>query len=294
MSGRWLEVLAPGPFTSVQDRGRLGRAAWGVGRSGAADRAAAALANRLVANPVEAAVLEATMGGLSVRAGAALTVALTGADPAARLDGRPVTVGAPLALAEGAVLTLTVPLTGLRTYLAVRGGIDVVPVLGSRSYDVLAALGPPPVQAGDVLDVGPDPKRWPSVDVVPPRLTGLASGAGQDRVTLAGSAGPHVDALALGGTEQLDGTWWTVRPDSDRSGLRVDGPPLPRSDQDEWPVEGLVRGAIQLPPSGRPVVLLADHPVTGGYPAIGALDETSCDRAAQLRPGDAVRLRLRR
>jgi biotin-dependent carboxylase-like uncharacterized protein len=294
MSGRWLEVLAPGPFTSVQDRGRPGRAAWGVGRSGAADRAAAALANRLVANPLEAAVLEATMGGLSLRAGAALTVALTGADPGARLDGRPVTVGAPLALAEGAVLTLAVPVTGLRTYVAVRGGIEVAAVLGSRSYDVLAALGPPPVRAGAVLEVGPEPRRWPSVDAVPPRLGAPDPGAGQVGVTLAGSAGPHLDALAPGGRDQLAGTWWTVRPDSDRSGLRVDGPPLPRSDQEEWPVEGLVRGAIQLPPSGRPVVLLADHPVTGGYPAIGALDETSCDRAAQLRPGDGVRLLLRR
>jgi biotin-dependent carboxylase-like uncharacterized protein len=293
MSGRWLEVLAPGPFTSVQDRGRPGRAAWGVGRSGAADRAAAALANRLVANRLEAAVLEATMGGLSLRAGAALTVALTGADPAARLDGRPVTVGAPLALAEGAVLTLAVPVTGLRTYVAVRGGIEVAPVLGSRSYDVLAALGPPPVQSGDVLEVGPEPRRWPSVDAVPPRLAGPDPAAGPVDVTLAGSAGPHLDALAPGGPEQLDGTWWTVRADSDRSGLRMDGPPLPRSDQEEWPVEGLVRGAIQLPPSGRPVVLLADHPVTGGYPAIGALDESSCDQAAQLRPGDRVRLRLR-
>jgi allophanate hydrolase subunit 2 len=192
------------------------------------------------------------------------------------------------------VLALTVPVTGLRTYLAVRGGIEVAPVLGSRSYDVLAALGPPPVQKGDVLEVGPDPRRWPSVDAVPPRLAAPDRSAGQVGVTLTGSAGPHLNALAPGGPDQLDGTWWTVRPDSDRSGLRVGGPPLPRSDQEEWPVEGLVRGAIQLPPSGRPVVLLADHPVTGGYPAIGALDETSCDQAAQLRPGDGVRLRLRR
>jgi biotin-dependent carboxylase-like uncharacterized protein len=293
MTARGLDVVVAGPFTTVQDRGRPGLAAWGVGRSGAADRTSAALANRLVANRSGAALLEATLGGLTVRAVGALTVALTGADPQARIDGRPVVLAGPVALVDGAVLELGRPVRGLRTYLAVRGGIDVPAVLGSRSYDALSGLGPAPVRSGDRLDVGPEPKHWPVVDSVPSWPAGGPVAEPDVRTVLTGRSGPHAEALGPGAAVQLAATWWTVSPDSDRTGLRVEGPALRRADGGEWPVEGLVRGAIQLPPSGRPVLLLADHPVTGGYPAIGALDERSCDRAAQLRPGDQVRLELR-
>lgn len=281
-----LTVLEPGPMTTVQDLGRVGRSGWGVGRSGAADRGAAALANRLVANPAAAAVLEVTLGGLMVRAEADLTVALAGAPAPATLDGAPVGYAAPVSLAAGAVLRLAAPAAGLRTYLSVRGGIAVPPVLGSRSYDVLGRLGPPPVRAGDLLPVGRPPRRWPHVDVAPP--PGLASGV----VDLRGRAGPHLDALADGEAERLPRLVWTVSADSDRTGVRLDGAEVARRDPGEWPPEGLVRGAVQLPPSGRPVLMQADHPVTGGYPVVGALDEASADRAAQLRPGDQVRLRL--
>jgi biotin-dependent carboxylase-like uncharacterized protein len=290
MSDRRLSVLDPGLRTTVQDLGRPGLSAWGVGRSGAADRGSAALANRLVANRQRAALLEATMGGLVVRAEVAVTVALTGAPAPAHVDGRPVAFGTPVALPSGAVLRLGPPTVGLRTYVAVRGGIDVPPVLGSRSYDVLSALGPRPLRAGDVLPVGPEPKAWPSFDLVAPAL---ALPIGPDGVIdLSGTTGPHFDALSPAAVDQLGDQSWTVSGASDRSGLRLDGVELQRRDRREWPPEGLVRGAVQLPPSGRPVVMLADHPVTGGYPAIAALDRSSCDRAAQLRPGDVVRLRL--
>jgi biotin-dependent carboxylase-like uncharacterized protein len=289
MSERTLEIVTAGPFTTVQDLGRPGLAAWGVGRSGVADRRSAALANRVLANPVEAAVLEVTFGGLTVRAATALTVALAGATAPASVDGRPVAHGAPVALAPGALLRLGVPRTGVRTYVAVRGGVTVPPVLGSRSYDVLARLGPPPLVDGDVLPVGPDPAGWPIVEQAVVRSLSR-DGAGP----LTGWAGPHADALEPGpvtGPDHWSGAW-TVSPSSDRTGLRLDGAPLARRDTGEWPVEGLVRGAVQLPPSGRPMVLLADHPVTGGYPVIGCLDDDSCDRAAQLRPGEPVVLTL--
>jgi biotin-dependent carboxylase-like uncharacterized protein len=286
VTARSLTVLAPGPFTTVQDLGRPGLARWGVGRSGAADRGAAALANRLVANPEGAAVLELTMGGLVVRADAALTVALTGAETDGLLEQAGVPFGSPLAMAAGSVLRLGSPVVGLRTYLAVRGGVDVPPVLGSRSYDLLARLGPPPLRAGDVLPVAADPKGWPKVDLAPPGVPASRP------VRLTGRAGPHLDAVEPASARQLADAVWSVSADSDRSGLRLDGSPLARRRVGEWPPEGLVRGAIQLPPSGQPVVMLADHPVTGGYPAIGALDDGSCDRAAQLRPGDWVRLLL--
>jgi biotin-dependent carboxylase-like uncharacterized protein len=287
MTGRGLVVVAPGPFTTVQDLGRVGRSAWGVGRSGAADRGAAGLANRLVANDPAAAVLETTLGGLVIRAQTALTLALTGAPAPADIDGRPVGFAAPYPMPAGAVLSLGQPPVGLRTYVAVRGGIDVPPVLGSRSYDVLARLGPPPLQAGDGLPVGPPPRALPQVDTapsgVPPRGT----------VDLAGPVGPHLDALTADDVRRLGSVVWTVTSESDRTGLRLDGPALTRRDGREWAPEGLVRGAVQLPPSGRPVLMLADHPVTGGYPAIGALSEASCDQAAQLRAGDRLRLHLR-
>jgi biotin-dependent carboxylase-like uncharacterized protein len=282
-----LTVLAPGTFTTLQDEGRPGLAAWGVGRSGAADRSAAALANRLVANPPAAAVFEMTMGGLAVLVDAAVTVALTGAPAPAELDGSAVAFAAPVPMPAGSMLRVGTPTSGLRTYLAVRGGLAVAPVLGSRSYDVLAALGPPPVQAGDILALGRAPKAWPHVDSAPPARP-LA------RITvLAGSLGPHVEALEPDARGLLTERTWTVSWDSDRSGLRLDGAELSRVPDIEWPPEGVVRGALQVPPSGRPVLMLADHPVTGGYPAVGALDDASCDLAAQLRPGDRLRLALR-
>ncbi len=181
---------------------------------------------------------------------------------------------------------------GLRTYLAVRGGIDVPAVLGSRSYDVLGRLGPAPLAAGDRLPVGTEPRRWPTVESVAGRGDPLG-GPARRAVRLTGWTGPHPEVLGQSGIDQLGRTEWAVTAESDRTGLRLSGPPLARDAESQWPVEGLVRGAVQLPPSGRPVVLLADHPVTGGYPAVAALDDVSCDRAAQLRPGDRVRLELR-
>ncbi|MEU0066474.1 allophanate hydrolase subunit 2 family protein, partial [Streptomyces albidoflavus] len=145
MSGDALQILAPGPLATVQDLGRPGLAALGVGASGAADRSALRLANRLVGNPEGAAAVEATLGGLAVRALRAVTVAVTGA-PAPLSTGA---VQSVIQLAEGERLELGTPLAGLRSYLAVRGGITVPEVLGSRSRDLLAALGPPPLAPGD-------------------------------------------------------------------------------------------------------------------------------------------------
>jgi biotin-dependent carboxylase-like uncharacterized protein len=289
MSERTLEVVAAGPFTTVQDLGRPGLAAWGVGRSGVADRRSAALATRVLANPLDAALLEVTFGGLSLRAGSAVTVALAGAAAPCSVGGRPVPYGAPVAITAGALLQLGAPRAGVRTYIAVRGGVMVAPVLGSRSYDALARLGPPPLADGDTLPVGPEPAEWPIVEQAVARPL-----RGADIGRLTGWAGPHADALEAGpgaGPDRWSGAW-TVSPASDRTGLRLDGPSLARRDTGEWPVEGLARGSVQLPPSGRPIVLLADHPVTGGYPVIGCLDDDSCDRAAQLRPGEPVVLTL--
>ncbi len=273
-----LTVVAPGPLTLVQDAGRPGRAWLGLGRSGAADRGALALANRLLGNAAGCAGLEVLLGGLQVRAEAAVTVCLTGAPAPAEVDGRPVGQAAALRLTVGQVLRLGAPAVGLRTYLGVRGGLDVAPVLGSRSRDTLAGLGPAPLVAGDVLAVGRTRSPLPDLAQAPVPPLGPA--------LLRLLPGPRRDWL----TGPLRPAGWMVGPDSDRVGVRLLGVALPRR-EDELPPEGLLPGAVQLPPDGQPVLFLADAPVTGGYPVIGVLDAPSLDRAAQLRPGDPAVLR---
>jgi len=277
---RALTVLDTGPLTTVQDTGRPGQAALGIGRSGACDRASAALANRLVGNPPGAAVLEVTLGGLAVRAEADLLVVTTGARCAGATAH-----DAPVRLRAGAALRLGLPDSGLRTYLAVRGGIDVAPVLGSRSTDVLAGLGPPVVAAGDELPVGTSPLPLPGVDLAP-----VADPPG-GRLTVPVLPGPRADWFGPAAWAALTGAAYTVTSDSNRVGLRLDGPTLERTVDGELPSEGMVRGALQVPPAGTPVLFLADHPVTGGYPVVGYVVDAHVDRCAQLRPGQPLRFR---
>lgn len=279
-----LAVLAPGPLTTVQDLGRPGRAAVGVTRSGAADSRSAGLANRLVGNRAGAALLEVTAGGLRVRAGRTLLVAVTGAPLPVTIDGRPAPFAAPTTLPAGAVLALGQPARGLRSYVAVRGGIDVLPVLGSRSTDTLSGLGPPPLAAGSVLPVGDLAGEEPFVDVAP-------VGAPPDRPALRVLPGPRRDWLADSAWTALVSGEWGVAADSDRVGLRLSGPRLERARHGELASEGLVPGAVQVPPDGAPVLFLADHPVTGGYPVLAVVVTADLPVAAQLRPGDVVRFR---
>ncbi|HET7822894.1 MAG TPA: biotin-dependent carboxyltransferase family protein [Ornithinibacter sp.] len=285
-----LEVLATGALVLVEDTGRPGLAAVGVGRSGAADRTAHRLGARLVGNPEGHASLEVLLGGLTVRARGRLTLAVTGAPAPASVDGRPVAHATLVDVPDGATFTLGMPVTGLRTYLTVRGGIDVPPVLGSRSTDTLSHLGPPPVRVGDVLPVGSPGRDFPTVDHAAQPAAGPAGATvlevlpGPRATWFGGWAG---DVGGLFGVDRV------VSGDSDRIGLRLTGSPLQRTEpwvDAELPSEGMVRGAIQVPPGGEPVVFLADHPVTGGYPVVGVLTASGCDRAAQLRPGDPVRL----
>jgi biotin-dependent carboxylase-like uncharacterized protein len=277
---RALEIVSPGPLTTVQDAGRPGRGALGVGRSGACDRRAHALANRLVGDPPGTAVLEVTAGGLALRAHGELLVATTGA----RCAG-PWPHAAPARLRDGALLRLGPPLTGVRTYVAVRGGLAVEPVLGSRSTDLLAGLGPPVPVTGDLLPVGPATGPLPVVDVAP-----VAEPAGGD-VALTVLPGPRRDWLDDAAWSRLVSTRWEATSDSNRIGVRLAGPPLARARSGEVQSEGMVRGAVQVPPSGLPVLFLADCPVTGGYPVVAYVADEHVDLAAQLRPGQGVRLR---
>jgi biotin-dependent carboxylase-like uncharacterized protein len=280
-----ITVLATGPQTTVQDvRGRPGRADLGVGVSGAADRRALALANRLVGNAPDAAGLEITLGGFAASFPTSTVVALAGAPAPVTVDGRPADPHRPVVVPGGSELRLGTPPTGLRTYLAVRGGIAVDPVLGSRATDVVAGLGPAVVAEGDELPVGPAPADpVPGIDLAPPPRTD-----GTLRVVL----GPRDDWFA--DPALFLRSAWTVTDDLNRVGLRLEGPELARAEafaDVELPSEGVVRGSVQVPPSGRPTVFLADHPVTGGYPVIAVVVDADTDVAGQLRPGEQVRFR---
>jgi biotin-dependent carboxylase-like uncharacterized protein len=224
------------------------------------------------------------VGGLQVQAGRTLLVAVSGAPAPVTVDGRAAPFDAPLTLRPGQVLGLGNPAVGLRSYLAVRGGIGVPPVLGSRSTDTLSGLGPAPLRPGDVLPVGALAAAEPVVDVAP-------VGAPSSRPVLRVLPGPRRDWMAPTAWTALTTEDWTVSPDSDRVGLRLAGPRLDRARTDELPSEGLVPGAVQVPPDGAPVLFLVDHPVTGGYPVLAVVTTDDLPAAAQLRPGDRVRFR---
>jgi len=273
-----LHVSAVGASVLVQDLGRPGWAHLGVARSGALDRPAAGLANRLVGNDPGAACLEVLLGGLAVRADEACWVAVTGAPCAVEVDGRPRELAAPVRLTRGSELWLGRPSEGLRSYLAVAGGIAVDPVLGSRSTDTLGRVGPPAVAVGDRLPMGRPAGPPAAVDTPRPPATGPL------RVT----PGPRADRVAGDALDLLCRTTYAVSPDSDRVGLRLVGDALPLAVRDELPSEGMVLGAVQVPPDGRPVVFLADHPTTGGYPVVAVVDERDLWQCAQLRPGEPV------
>ncbi|MFE3740913.1 biotin-dependent carboxyltransferase family protein [Streptomyces sp. NPDC059134] len=292
MTGRRLEILAPGPLATVQDLGRPGWAHLGVTASGAADTASLARANRLLGNPEDTAALEITLGGLRARirarradgAPAVLYLALTGAPCPVRVDGGAAGMNAPIAVADGQLLELGPPASGLRTYLAVRGGLDVPPVLGSRSADLLSGLGPPPLTAGDTLPVAPATGAMPGVDLAP-------CAAPPREFTLRVVPGPRDDWFDEASRQALYREPWEATSRSNRVGVRLDGPALVRAGDGELPAEGMVRGALQVPPNGRPILFLADHPVTGGYPVIGVVHTDDLPLAGQLPPGATVRFR---
>lgn len=280
-----IEIERTGPLATVQDLGRPGHGGIGVGVSGAADRGSLKLANRLVGNDEAAAALEITFGGFQLLAHHAMTLAVTGASCRVVVDGRPEPVNAVLRVRAGQRVRLDAPEAGLRSYLAVRGGIAVEPVLGSRSTDLLSGLGPARLAEGTTLAIGHAHCRIPQVDVAPMP----AEPAGD--LELAVSLGPRADWFTDAAVDALLGEPFEVAPQSNRVGMRLNGPELTRARTDELPSEGMVVGSLQVPPSGRPTLFLADHPVTGGYPVIAVLPAAEVDRAAQARPGRKLRFR---
>ncbi len=276
-----LTVLRSGPLATVQDGGRPGFAAVGLGRAGACDRGSWQLGNRLVGNRPGCAGIEATFGGLWLRADRPAVVALTGAPCPATIDDRPVGTEQPVHLPAGSTLRLGAPADGVRTYVAVRGGIDVPPELGSRSTDLRAGVGPEPLTEGHRLPVGEDIAGDP-----------VAADAGAwrsaARLRLRIRLGPRSDWFTREAVQLLLTRTWEVSPAADRVAVRLAGPTLGRAGTGELPSEGCVPGAIQVPADGQPIVFLSDHPVTGGYPVIAVVAGADVDRLAQARPGSLL------
>lgn len=286
-----LEILTLATPVLFQDLGRPGLSDQGIGRSGAADRASCRAANRLVGNPVETAVLEITLGGFGFRmhgrgvmglAGAPMPISVVGAN-GLRLEAVAET---PLALDDGDVVSLGFPETGMRSYLALRGGFGVTPVLGSASADTLAQIGPAALRPGDVV---PILSRTGGAAVALDRRPVSALPRAGDVVVLDVAMGPRTDWFTEEAVRQFLGQAWAVTPQSSRIGIRLDGTPLARRIAAELPSEATVHGAIQVPPSGLPVLFLADHPLTGGYPVIAGVADHHLDLAAQIPIGARIR-----
>jgi KipI family sensor histidine kinase inhibitor len=283
-----IEILSAGPLTLIQDLGRHGLSRYAVGSSGAWDTSAHQLAQRLVGNHESAAGFECVGSGLRLLAHRAMTVAVTGAPGDLWIESargeRAISANGPQSVQAGEILHLGPVRYGLRRWLAVRGGIDVPETLGSCSYDMLSHLGPRPVAAHDHYAIGSVTAHEPLVDYAP------------------GTHGPTRDvAVVIGPDNVLDVAQWenflctdfTVSTNSDRVGVRLTGTPLHvPSDVMNRPSAGMVRGAMQLPPDGQPVVLGPDHPVTGGYPVIAVLADP--DLPAQWVPGGTIRFHLSR
>lgn len=287
-----LKVKGTGLLTVFQDLGRHGQAGQGVSASGALDQAALRMANRLVGNRSDSAALETVGGGLQLQSRGDTVVAVTGADApltVRTVDGRQwhAPTHQALALADGDTLSVGQPAAGARCYVAARGGFAVTPVLGSCATDTLAGIGPEPLAVGDVLGVLPAPAG--AVVGVPERPAADLPTVDHD-VVLDVVLGPRTDWFTAESVARLAAQRWQVTPQSNRVGLRLAGDvPLERAIAGELPSEGTVLGALQVPPSGQPILFLADHPLTGGYPVIGAVAPHHLDRAGQIPVGAWLR-----
>ncbi|OBC07469.1 hypothetical protein A5784_09070 [Mycobacterium sp. 852013-50091_SCH5140682] len=283
-----LTVESVGVLALLQDRGRRGLGHLGVGQSGAADRASYDLANRLVGNRSGAPCIEVTLGRMAFSVDAPALIAVTGASVPVSCRGRSPGLNTAFPVGAGDRITLGVPTAGLRSYVAVRGGVLGECVLGSMSWDTMAQLGTPPLRAGDVLGVGGLKTDWPATDFAPmaePR---------HSTMTLPLTLGPRDDWFTDEALDRLSRHEFTVTADADRVGIRLDGPELPRRRSGELASEGVVLGALQVPTRGRPTLFLADRPVTGGYPVIGVVPGAAVNAAAQAVPGTRIRFAVRR
>jgi antagonist of KipI len=283
-----IDVLDGGMLTTVQDLGRFGYQRYGVPTSGALDLFSLRAANRIVGNPDEAAGLEITLVGPRLRFVAPATLALTGADLGARLDGRPVPCWESVAVEPGSTLAFAGAQDGIRGYLAVAGGVDVPRVLGSRSTYTRSKLGGVegrPLRPGDALHVeGPRPVVLGGSRRLPEGGRPAWGHAQRLRVVL----GPQDDRFTPEGIRTFLSSTYTVSPQSDRMGYRLAGPVIAHARGADIVSDGTPFGAVQVAGDGAPIVLLADRGTAGGYTKIATVIGPDIPRLAQAAPGDTV------
>ncbi|MFT8637160.1 MAG: urea amidolyase family protein [Pseudoclavibacter sp.] len=295
-SAAGLRIRRPGLRLTVQDLGRPGLGRFGVSASGAMDRGALVLANAAVGNRRGAAALESCLGQVEAEADEPLTVAVVGAAPeltVRRQDGRRIewSEGTPIPLAAGDRLAIGALCTGTFTYLAVRGGVRAAESLGSASTDTLSGLGPSPLAAGDRLSIG-STAGLPATRDERLALPAPAAPSAAAPILVDAIPGPRDDWFTPAGRDAFWSGTWRVSPRSDRVGIRLEGEGAPAWAADrELPSEGMIAGAIEVPAGGTPVVLMADHPVTGGYPVIACVASWHLSRLAQVPAGTGARFR---
>ena len=284
---RTIHVEAPGLLTTVQDLGRSGYGTLGVSASGAADPIALRLGNRLVGNPENTAGLEMTLLGGTLAFSDPMVLALTGCDFGTTLDGHAVPLWTSFEVASGQKLQIGSTRTGARCYLCVQGGIAVKLFLGSASTHLLSGLGGLEGRAlrrGDVLTVGPAPPGFIHKRVATEVLEQLAF-----RKTLRVTDGPQWDWFSGSAQDLLLTIPYRVTEEANRMGLRLEGAPITANSEAPMITEGVSLGAIQVPPSGQPIILFVEQQTTGGYPKIANIISADMANVGQLRPRDEIR-----
>ena len=281
-----LTVIRGGMLTTVQDLGRWGYQANGVPVAGPMDAFSHRLANRLVANEDHAAALEVTLLGPEVQASGDVTCVVCGAEFELSVDGRPVPCGRLFQLTHGARLRFGRRIAGARATLAVRGGIALPPVMGSRATSIISGIGPfggRPLTAGDVLPVGRALSRVEERRAV--HSLPLPHGGAKLRAI----PGPHQDRFAADALDAFFSAAFTVTTKSNRMGYRLDGPTLEHAGSGDILSDATPLGSVQVPKSGQPILLMADRQTTGGYPKIATVITADISLAGQLAPGDWIR-----
>ena len=284
-----LQIVKPGLLTTVQDLGRYGHQAAGVPVAGPMDTFSHRVANQLVGNSVDAATLEITLIGPEIVADAATTMAISGAHFEVTCDDRLVPIGESFAVSRGQHVKFGRIIQGARAYLAVAGGIQTAPVLGSRATHLVSRMGGfegRALAAGDRVpiagDAAPRPMRRSAGLVLPSK----------GRALLRVIPGPQADWFDADALKTMDGVSFRISPQSNRMGYRLQGPPLTRTDDRELISEPLGIGAIQVPAAGEPILLMADRQTAGGYPKIGYVISADLPLAGQLAPGDFIEFNL--
>ena len=279
-----ITVISPGPLTTVQDAGRTGYMQYGIGTCGAMDQEAYRAGNALVGNAGGEAMLEATLMGPTLRFDDECLFALTGADMGALLDGAPAPRYRAVRAQAGQVLEVGFARAGCRGYIAVQGGIDVPKVMGSRSTDLKCRAGGVEGRAlrrGDVLKAG--------AAVRPAEGRAMPAPDYANDITVRVVPGPQYDCFTDAGHAAFLSMPYTLTQDSDRMGMRLDGAPIESVKGVDIVSDGTMFGSIQVPRSGKPIILMADHQTTGGYAKIATVCSQDLPLLAQLRPGGTVR-----